>query len=422
MNKLSKKISSTSELINKLEQRISILESGFDLFTKRIQDESNSRLELAKSNQINYSANSFQIQALKEKIELISKSTNEALSQFQFNLTKDFSERTSHLQNVIMEKSTIFDTFDKKAQNTQELLFKLADIENYIKKIKEDIAQNTVKIEFLEKKQNDNYNTIKEQIMDINKNIMQFQNEFNIINKFKNNANENFAGMANDIFHQQETLEEFNNKIIEQMNNFELNSEKNNQKINEEINILKTWKDDIYKNIEIINEKTINEINKFIEDISNDINNNKNEISMMEKHITEEQNNFGNFIQEKMDNYENSINKNLTYCDEDIKLLRKDVDTLKINLNDFKEKTFDAVNDVEKFQFDAVNDVEKFQNKKYDDLFRILSGNNLIKSNFRYNNNKLNNNPNEKLELSEKNNNNIVIQQQNYNIGLSRDN
>ena len=411
MNKLSKKISSTSELINKLEQRISILESGFDLFTKRIQDESNSRLELAKSNQINYSANSFQIQALKEKIELISKSTNEALSQFQFNLTKDFSERTSHLQNVIMEKSTIFDTFDKKAQNTQELLFKLADIENYIKKIKEDIAQNTVKIEFLEKKQNDNYNTIKEQIMDINKNIMQFQNEFNIINKFKNNANENFAGMANDIFHQQETLEEFNNKIIEQMNNFELNSEKNNQKINEEINILKTWKDDIYKNIEIINEKTINEINKFIEDISNDINNNKNEISMMEKHITEEQNNFGNFIQEKMNNYENSINKNLTYCDEDIKLLRKDLDTLKINLNDFKEKTFDAV-----------NDVEKFQNKKYDDLFRILSGNNLIKSNFRYNNNKLNNNPNEKLELSEKNNNNIVIQQQNYNIGLSRDN
>ncbi len=411
MNKLSKKISSTSELINKLEQRISILESGFDLFTKRIQEESNSRLELAKSNQINYSANSFQIQALKEKIELISKSTNEALSQFQFNLTKDFSERTSHLQNVIMEKSTIFDTFDKKAQNTQELLFKLADIENYIKKIKEDIAQNIVKIEFLEKKQNDNYNTIKEQIMDINKNIMQFQNEFNIINKFKNNANENFAGMANDIFHQQETLEEFNNKIIEQMNNFELNSEKNNQKINEEINILKTWKDDIYKNIEIINEKTINEINKFIEDISNDINNNKNEISMMEKHITEEQNNFGNFIQEKMDNYENSINKNLTYCDEDIKLLRKDVDTLKINLNDFKEKTFDAV-----------NDVEKFQNKKYDDLFRILSGNNLIKSNFRYNNNKLNNNPNEKLELSEKNNNNIVIQQQNYNIGLSRDN
>ena len=411
MNILSKKISSTSELINKLEQRISILESGFDLFTKRIQDESNSRLELAKSNQINYSANSFQIQALKEKIELISKSTNEALSQFQFNLTKDFSERTSHLQNVIMEKSTIFDTFDKKAQNTQELLFKLADIENYIKKIKEDIAQNTVKIEFLEKKQNDNYNTIKEQIMDINKNIMQFQNEFNIINKFKNNANENFAGMANDIFHQQETLEEFNNKIIEQMNNFELNSEKNNQKINEEINILKTWKDDIYKNIEIINEKTINEINKFIEDISNDINNNKNEISMMEKHITEEQNNFGNFIQEKMDNYENSINKNLTYCDEDIKLLRKDVDVLKINLNDFKEKTFDAV-----------NDVEKFQNKKYDDLFRILSGNNLIKSNFRYNNNKLNNNPNEKLELSEKNNNNIVIQEQNYNIGLSRDN
>ena len=96
--------------------------------------------------------------------------------------------------------------------------------------------------------------------------------------------------------------------------------------------------------------------------------------------------------------------------DEDIKSLRKDLDLLKTNLNDFKEKTFEAV-----------NDVEKYQNKKYDDLFRILSGNNLIKSNFRYNN-KINSESNDNLELNERNNNNIVIQEQNYNIGLSRDN
>jgi len=83
-------------------------------------------------------------------------------------------------------------------------------------------------------------------------------------------------------------------------------------------------------------------------------------------------------------------------------------------LEDFKEKTFEAV-----------NDIEKYQNKKYDDLFRILSGNNLIKSNFRYNN-KINSSVNEtkkdNLQLNEKNNNNIIIQEQNYNIGLSRDN
>ena len=100
----------------------------------------------------------------------------------------------------------------------------------------------------------------------------------------------------------------------------------------------------------------------------------------------------------------------MEYCDEDIKTLKKEVDSLKINLNDFKEKTFDAV-----------NDVEKYQNKKYDDLFRILSGNNLIKSNFRYNN-KINTERDDNLELNEKNNNNIVIQEQNYNIGISRDN
>jgi hypothetical protein len=61
MNVLNKKMISTNSLISKLEQRIASLESGFDLFTKRMNEESNSRLELAKSSQINYSTNSFLI-------------------------------------------------------------------------------------------------------------------------------------------------------------------------------------------------------------------------------------------------------------------------------------------------------------------------------------------------------------------------
>ena len=411
MNVLNKKMMSTNTLITKLEQRIATLESGFELFTKRINEESNSRLELAKSSQINYSTNSFQIQTLKEKIEQISKSTDEALSQFKFNLTKDFSERTSHLQNIIMEKSTLFDTLDKKAQDSQSKLNTIEnDILSTIKNISEELRQNSAKIDFLEKKQNANFNETKTQIMDINNKIFQFQNEFNALNKFKDNSNENFAGMANDIFHHQEILDSFNAKIREQINNFESITEKNNIAMNSEISKIIKMKEEIYKNIEIINSKTINEINKFIEDINSEFKDNKNELSMLEKHITEEQKNFGNFIQEKMNNYEKSINKNLEYSDEDIKSMKKDIDILKTNLKDFKEKTFEAI-----------NDVEKFQNKKYDNLFRILSGNNLIKSNFGYNN-KINYNRNENLELNEKNNNNIVIQEQNYNIGLSRDN
>ena len=413
MNVLSKKMTSTNALIAKLEQRIATLESGFDLVTKRINEESNSRLELAKSNQVNYSTNSFQIQSLKEKIELITKTTNETLSQFKFNLTKDFSERTSHLQNFVKEKNTIFDTFDKKAQDSQNLQNKLnsieSDILSTVKNISEDLRQNSVKIEFLEKRQNDNFIETRNQIMDINNKILQFQNEFNSLNNFKDNSNENFAGMANDIFHHQEILDSFNSKMVEQLNNFESISEKNNKEIKEEINNIIKMKEDIYKNIEIINTKTIDEINKFIEDITSEVKNNKNEISLMEKHITEEQNNFGNFIQEKMNNYEKSVNKNLEYSDGDIKTIKKDIEMLKLNLNDFREKTFEAV-----------NDVEKFQNKKYDNLFRILSGNNLIKSNFGYNN-KITYSGNENVKLEEKNNN-IVIQEQNYNIGLSRDN
>ena len=415
MNILNKKLSTANTLISKLEQRISSLESKYDSITKKFQEESNNRLELSKSSQKNNSNNSLQIKEMKEKIDSLSKSTNEALSQMKIDLTKQLDERTSLFQNIIQEKASLFDTLDKKAQNTENIQSKLNLVENdilsMIKKISDDLDQNTIKIEFLEKRQNENFNATKEQISDINKKIMQFQNEFNINNKFKENANNNFTAMANDIFQQQEIIQDFISKITEKINNFELNYEKNFLNLNEEISNVNKLKEEIYNNIEMINTKTINELNKFIEDTNNEIKNNKNEILFIEKHVTEEQSNFGNFIQEKIANYENSINKNLEYCDEDIKIVKKDVDLLKVNLNDFKEKTFEAV-----------NDIEKYQNKKYDDLFRILSGNNLIKSNFRYNNKINNNNENNNIQLNEKNNNNIIIQEQNYNIGLSRDN
>ena len=421
MNILSKKLSSANALISKLDQRISSLESKYDIITKKIQEESNNRLELAKSSQKNYSNSSIQnkeIKEIKEKMEFLSKTTNEALSQIKKDITKDLGERTTQFQKIIQEKSNLFDTLDKKTKNAENMQSKLNLVENdilsIIKKISDELDQNSVKINFLEKRQNENFNSTKEQIMDINKKIMQFQNEYNSINKFKENTNENFSAMANDIIHQQELIKEFVSKISERIGNFELDYEKNYSKLNEEINNLIQFKEEIYNNIEMVNAKTINEINKFIEDINNEIKNNKNEILLIEKHVTEEQNNFGNFIQEKMGNYETSINKNLEYCDEDIKTIKKDIDSLKANLDDFKEKTFEAV-----------NDIEKYQNKKYDDLFRILSGNNLIKSNFRYNN-KINSSVNEtkkdNLQLNEKNNNNIIIQEQNYNIGLSRDN
>ena len=415
MNILNKKLSTANSLISKLEQRISSLESKYDSITKKFQEESNNRLELSKSSQKNNSNNSIQIKEMKEKIDSLSKSTNEALSQMKIDLTKQLDERTSLFQNIIQEKASLFDTLDKKAQNTENIQSKLNLVENdilsMIKKISDDLDQNTIKIEFLEKRQNENFNATKEQISDINKKIMQFQNEFNINNKFKENANNNFTAMANDIFQQQEIIQDFISKITEKINNFELNYEKNFLNLNEEISNVNKLKEEIYNNIEMINTKTINELNKFIEDTNNEIKNNKNEILFIEKHVTEEQSNFGNFIQEKITNYENSINKNLEYCDEDIKIVKKDVDLLKANFNDFKEKTFEAV-----------NDIEKYQNKKYDDLFRILSGNNLIKSNFRYNNKINNNTENNNIQLNEKNNNNIIIQEQNYNIGLSRDN
>ena len=419
MNKLAQQITSTNSQISILEKRISELENGFYYFNKRIQEESNNRIELAKSQQIDTSNNSFQIQSLKEKIDLISKTTNDLLAQFKLSITKDFTERTSQLKSIIEEKTTRIDSFDKKSQDNQilhksfenNLQTKLSTIESdilsSIRKISEDLNSHSTKIEFLEKKFIENNALMKEQLSNINKKIINFQNEFNIFNQFKDNSNENFAGMANDIMQQQEIINNFTNKLSESLNNFELISAKNNKIIDDEIKSLIKWKEDIYKNIEMVNDKTLKEITKFCDDISKDLKMNQNEIGLLEKHISDEQKNFGTFIQEKMGDFEKNISKNMGYVSEDVKILQKDVINLQKNLEDFKDKTFQAV-----------NDVEKFQNKKYDDLFKIMIKNNLLMPNFNYNN-KITKNIN---TINDKENNNIIINEQNYNIGISRDN
>ena len=419
MNKLSQQLNITNTQISNLEKRISELENGFYYFNKKIQDESNNRIEFAKSQQMETNNNTFQIQSLKEKVEEISKTTNDILNQFKSSITKDFSERTSQLKTLIEEKSTRLNTYDRRAQENQmlhksfenNLQSKLSTIESdilsSIKKITEDLNTNSTKIDFLEKKQIE-YNTFyKEQITNINKKIINFQNEFIILNQFKDNSNENFAGMASDIMQQQEIINTFSGKITESMNNFELISEKNNKIIDDEIKSLIKWKEDIYKNIEMINDKTINEINKFCDDVSKDLKTNQNEIGLLEKHMMNEQKNFGKYLEEKMTDYERNINKNVGYISEDVKILQKDVNNLQKNLEDFKDKTFEAV-----------NDVEKYQNKKYDDLFKIMIRNNLVMPNFNYNTKIVKNNN----TVHDKENNNIIINEQNYNIGLSRDN
>ena len=420
MNNLSQQISTTNSIVSKLEKRISDLETGFYNFNKRIQEESNSHIEHPKSQQLVNFDTDYQIQNLTEKIDLISKSMNSTLEQFKINMTKDFTERASQLKNLIEEKTNRIDNFDKRAQDNQflhksfenNLQSKLSTIEtdilSSIKKINEDLNTNSTKIDFLEKRQLESNNLLKEQISNINQKIINFQNEFIIFSQFKDNSNENFAGMANDIFQQQEIINNFTSKMLEKMNNFELDSEKNNKMIDDEIKNLIRWKDEIYKNIEMINDKTISEINKFCDDVSKDLKTNQNEISLLEKHMMDEQKNFAKFLQEKMADFENNINKNVGYTSEDVKILQRDVSNLQKNLEDFKDKTFGAV-----------NDIEKFQNKKYDELFRIMSSNNLIKPNFNYNTKIIKNNGNNNFD---KQNSNIIINEQKYKIGLSRDN
>ena len=121
MNKLTQQMISVNLHIDQLEKRISELENGYFYFNKRIQEETNNRQELAKSQQVDTTNNSFHIQSLKERIDMVSKSTNDLLAQFKSSITKDFSEQASQLKNIIEQKTNLIDSFDKRAHDNQFL-------------------------------------------------------------------------------------------------------------------------------------------------------------------------------------------------------------------------------------------------------------------------------------------------------------
>ena len=78
----------------------------------------------------------------------------------------------------------------------------------------------------------------------------------------KNYEEKNFeiTFSSQGIFIREHDINNFTNKLSESLNNFELISAKNNKIIDDEIKSLIKWKEDIHKNIEMINDKTISEI------------------------------------------------------------------------------------------------------------------------------------------------------------------
>ena len=183
------------------------------------------------------------------------------------------------------------------------------------------------------------------------------------------------------------------------------------EKINNVFNMIKnendnmrTIQDDIYRHLELIDNKAMTKLKELTDYFNNEIKLQQKEIEHFEKHILDEHTHFSNFFQEYLENFEENIKKNSTYTDADIKQIKIIINTLK----DDNENLIQKIND-------NINELNKCHNKKIDALLKILMSNNLVPPNFDYNSFCAWNTNNYILdEIESSNRNNLNVNNNNY--------
>ena len=386
MIELKRKLETTNLTIIKLDKRIKDLETLSTRVTERLNDESLKRMELQNNQLSSSEGNNFQIKTLKESIEQLATILNNSFNEFKLSITQELNDKTSNLQKIIEEKVITIDNavksnseFEEIQKNlSEDVHSKLLNMENELnsslKLFKEEINKKSNKIDNYEKIINDHHLFLEEQINNINRQFDSIEKESSINKIFKTNVNKNLADIETELRKQKEYLYKIKNNYDTHLTNYEEKINNFYNMIRNESENIHTVQDDIYRHIELMDNKSMSKLKELSDYFNKEIKMQQKEIEHFENHILEEHTHFSNFFQEKLEIFEENVNKNVSFTDVDIKQIKIFINSLKDENDNLKQR----IND-------SINDLNKFHNKKNDTILKILMNNNLIPPDFDYN-------------------------------------
>ena len=379
MNSVIKKVTNQDSDIKKLEKRIKDLENLTTNLSILFDEEKTKRKEFEENALIKQTGNYQQIENLKNAIDELSNLLNQSIEDIKLKTNNILDDRSNKLQNMIDKKMKLFDIYDKKTaenefnhknfeDNINLKFFNLKnEVESTFKNFREELNTNATRLDFFEKKLFDNLNTMKEEINNLNKDVLEIKNELNSLKLFKDNSNNNFKIIKSDMINQEEIITNFTNKVSlminefdNKLNQFDIYFKKQNESLN-------SMKEDLISHITSSDNKLANKLNDLNDIIENYNNKQINEINNFEKHILDEEEKFNLFIQDKLNLESENCKKMLYFSREEIHNLKNKCEKLEKNQDNIKNQFFNNL-----------NEAEEFLTKKYEGLFRMLSGKNLI--------------------------------------------
>ena len=383
---LKRKLETTNLTITKLDKRIKDLETLTTKVKDRLNEESIKRMELQNAQFTSFEGNNFQIKTIKDSIGQLATLLNNSFNEFKTSITQELHEKTSNLERIIEEKTNLIDNmitsnseFEANQKKiTEEINTKLLNMEEEINsslnQFKEEIGENSNKINNFDKIISNDKKFLEEQISIINKQFDSIEKESKINKSFKTNINTNLADIESNLRNQKENIFKLKNDYDILLTNYDDKLNNVYKLIRDESENMRSVQNDIYRHLELIENKTMTKLNELSDYFNKEINVHRNEIEHFEKHILDEHTHFSDFFQEKLEVFEENVNKNVNFTDCDIKQIKILINGLKDENENIKLK----IND-------NINQLNKFHNKKIETILKILMNSNLIPPDFDYN-------------------------------------
>ena len=366
--------------LQKIFKKLSKLESQHDNLLQLLNTEISQRQNLEKHTITTHEAFSGQLSALKETydnfeeaistsmeknrlaiLEEVQKKNTNLINLFESNLNSEKAQNFTlsanpnikHLENQVMSIDTqIEDKFTK----IDEM------ITNEFKQYRSELNSNVVKIEFIEKKMNESFTTIKNDIVNIVKEINFIKKDMEQFKTFRKTTVQNFQSFQKDFIKNDEIISQFSSKIDLLISDLESKMKNYDDLFTNHTSDLEGIKNEIFNQFKEMNTTLTSKMKNFGDNTTNQIECNNKEIDHFEKHIISEHEKFINFIQNHLDEQNGNIRKLFDYVNDDIDMLKSKGDTMESLMKKLRADVFNSI-----------NETEEFLQKKYESIFRIVN-------------------------------------------------
>ena len=366
--------------LQKIFKKLSKLESQHDNLLQLLNTEISQRQNLEKHTITTHEAFSGQLSALKETydnfeeaistsmeknrlaiLEEVQKKNTNLINLFESNLNSEKAQNFTlsanpnikHLENQVMSIDTqIEDKFTK----IDEM------ITNEFKQYRSELNSNVVKIEFIEKKMNESFTTIKNDIVNIVKEINFIKKDMEQFKTFRKTTVQNFQSFQKDFIKNDEIISQFSSKIDLLISDLESKMKNYDDLFTNHTSDLEGIKNEIFNQFKEMNTTLTSKMKNFGDNTTNQIECNNKEIDHFEKHIINEHEKFINFIQNHLDEQNGNIRKLFDYVNDDIDMLKSKGDTMESLMKKLRADVFNSI-----------NETEEFLQKKYESIFRIVN-------------------------------------------------